>query len=195
MRAFHSTLGSVWVWFLVALPVLAGSMACEDDLFNVNWVENPDTAFLYSLARPELNLLSAYDFLARRPIRIESPDATGAWDMVLDTQEGKLVLLLPEAVGINGSKARIAPMGAVAFEEVRKAPSDTTKYIGSEPVPVEVGQVYVIRTREQSGFYGQVCVYYGKFEPLEQDPVAGTLSFQFDVSPVCNDRKLYPPKN
>ncbi len=61
-------------------------------------------------------------------------------------------------------------------------------------MPVEVGQVYVIRTRQQAGFYGQLCVYYGKFEPLEQDPVAGTMSFLFDVSPVCNDRKLYPPK-
>ena len=170
-------------------------MACDDDLFKIDWVENPDTAYLYSLARPELNLLSAFDFISRVPIRIESPNATGKWDMVLDTQDNELVFLLPEAMGIPGSRARILPLGDVEFDEVRRAPSDTTLYVATEPVPVEVGNVYIIQTRQQSGYYGQVCVYYGKFEPLEQDPVAGRLTFLFDVSPVCNSRKLYPPKN
>jgi hypothetical protein len=160
----------------------------------VKWAENPDTVLLHSLARPELNLLSAFDFIGRQPVRIESPNATGRWDMVLDTQGDELVLLLPVAVGIPDSKARIAPMGDVPFEEVVKAPSDTTKYISDEPVPINVGHVYVVRTREQAGFYGRRCVYYGKFEPLDQDPLAGTLTFQFDVSPACNSRKLIPPK-
>ena len=192
--AFTGTVRLSRAWLVLALPLLASAMACDDDLFKVNWVENPDTAYLYSLARPELNLLSAFDFISRIPIRIESPNATGQWDMVLDTQEGRLVFLPPEAIGISGSKARIIPMGAIPFAEVLKAPSDTTLYIGDRAVPVEIGHVYVIRTRQQSGLYGQSCVYYGKFEPLEQDPVAGTLSFLFDVSPVCNNRKLYPPK-
>ena len=86
-------------------------------------------------------------------------------------------------------------MGPMAFEEVLRAPSDTTLYVGDQAVPVELGHVYVVRTRQQAGIYGQRCVYYGKFEPLEQDPEAGTMSFVFDVSPVCNSRKLYPPKN
>ena len=187
-------IGPSRAWLLLAVPLLTGALACDDDLYQVNWELNPDTVYLYSLARPELNLLSAFDFISRVPIRIESPNATGAWDMVLDTQEGRLVLLPPEAVGIVGSKARIAPMGDLEFEEVLKAPSDTALYVGDAPVPVEIGHVYVIRTRQQSGAYGQVCSYYGKFEPLEQDLAEGTLTFMFDVSPVCNDRKLYPPK-
>jgi hypothetical protein len=60
---------------------------------------------------------------------------------------------------------------------------------------MELGHVYVIRTREKAGLYGQTCVYYGKFQPLEKDLVAGTLRFLFDTSPVCNSRKLYPPKD
>ena len=169
-------------------------MACEDDLFKIKWEENPDTVYLFSLARPELNLLSAFNFISRIPIRIESPNATGKWDMVLDTQDGDLVLLPPGAIGVPNSMARIIPMGDMEFDEVRRAPSDTTRYIGDEPVPVVIGHIYVIRTRQQAGLYGQRCVYYGKFEPLEKDPVAGTMSFVFDVSPVCNSRKLYPPK-
>ena len=183
------------MWALILLPLLASVIGCDDDLYKVNWEERPDTAYLFSLARPELNLLSAFDFISRIPVKIESPNATGRWDMVLDTKDGGLVLLPPEAVGIPDSKARIIPMGDVDFEDVRKAPSDTTKYIGDEPVPVQIGHVYVIRTRQQSGGYGRLCVYYGKFEPLEQDLAAGTMSFLFDVSPVCNSRKLYPPKD
>jgi len=181
------------MWVPLAVLFVAGAMACDDNIFRVDWAENPDTVSLFSLARPELNLLSGFDFISRVPVRIESPNATGQWDMVLDTQDGGLVLLPPGAVGVPGSKARIIPMGAVAFEDVRRAPSDTTLYVGDEAVPVQVGHVYVVRTREQAGIYGQTCVYYGKFEPLEQDPVEGTLSFVFDVSPVCNSRKLYPP--
>lgn len=183
------------LWTLILLPLVAPVTACDDDLYKVDWKERPDTAFLFSMARSELNLLSAFDFISRIPVRIESPNATGRWDMVLDTKEGSLVLLPPEAVGISDSKARIIPMGDVPFEDVRKAPSDTTKYIGDEPVPVQIGHVYVIRTRQQSGAYGRLCVYYGKFEPLEQNVESGTLSFLFDVSPVCNSRKLYPPKD
>jgi len=186
---------SSWVWVFIMVPLLAVSMACDDDYWTIKWEENPDTVFLYSLARPELNLLSAFDFISRTPVKIESPTATGQWDMVLDTKDGNLVLLPPEAVGVTGSSARIAPMGAVDFAEVRRAPADTTKYVGDEGVPVEVGHVYVIRTRQRAGLYGQRCVYYGKFEPLEKNVAAGTMSFVFDASPVCNSRKLFPPKD
>ena len=184
-----------WLWTLLLVPLLSPVLACDDDLFRVDWELNPDTVSLFSLARPELNLLSGFDFVSRVPVRIESPNATGRWDMVLDTQDGELVLLPPEAVGVPNSKARIIPMGEVDFDEVLRAPSDTTLYIGDRPVPAEIGHVYVIRTRQQAGSFGRSCVYYGKFEPLEKDPVQGTLTFVFDVSPVCNSRKLFPPKD
>ena len=177
---------------VMALPLLASTVACDDDLFRIRWEEDPDTAFLYSLARPELNLLSGFDFISRIPVKIESPNSTGQWDVVLDTQGSELVLLTPEAMGITGSRTGIADMGDMTFEEVRRAPSDTTRYVTNVAVPVEVGTVYVIRTRQQSGLYGQRCNYYGKFKPLEKDVTAGTLSFVFDVSPICNSRKLFP---
>lgn len=190
-----SMLKKVVLGSVVALPLLASTLACDDDLFRIRWEEDPDTAFLYSLARPELNLLSGFDFISRLPVKIESPNATGKWDMVLDTQGGDLVFLTPEAVGIGGSRAGIATMEGMDFAEVRRAPADTARYVVDAPVPVEVGTVYVVRTRQQAGLYGQRCVYYGKFEPLEKDAVSGTLSFVFDVSPVCNSRKLFPDNN
>jgi len=180
---------------LAVLPLLASVFACDDNPFKVKWELSPDTVLLYSLARPEMNLSSAFDFVGRTAVRVESPSAVGEWDLALDTQDGVLVFVPPGAIGITGSTARIAPIENMSFDEIRRAPRDTTLYIGDRIVPVEVGQLYVIRTRQKVGSWGTRCVYYGKMEPLVADPEAGILTFQYDVSPVCNDRKLVPPKN
>jgi hypothetical protein len=50
-----------------------------------------------------------------------------------------------------------------------------------------------VRTNQYVGSFGTRCVNYGKLEPVAIDAVVGTLSFVFDASPVCNDRKLIPP--
>jgi len=179
---------------LTLFLVLPGVWACDDDPFKINWELSPDTVLLYSLARPEMNLKSAFDFVGRVPVRVESPSAVGEWDLAVDTQDGALVFVPPGAIGITGSKASIAPMGDMPYDEIQKAPRDTTAYIGDRGVPVKVGDLYVIRTRQRVGSWGSQCVYYGKMEPLTADPETGILTFQYDISPACNDRKLVPPK-
>lgn len=181
------------IWPALAVPLLLGFSACDDNPFLIRWEENPDTVLLYSLARPELNLLSGFDFVRRVSVRIESPSSADQWDLALDTQNGDLVFLPPGALGVTSS-ARVAVMEGSDFEDVRRAPSDSTAYVSDKPVPVALGTTYVIRTRQSVGVYGQSCLYYGKFQPLAKDLEAGSVTFQFDVSPVCNDRKLFPPK-
>ena len=61
------------------------------------------------------------------------------------------------------------------------------------PVPVEVNALYVIQSDEQPGAFGLSCLYYGKVQVLQADPVVGSVLFRFDASPVCNDRSLVPP--
>ena len=70
---------------------------------------------------------------------------------------------------------------------------DTALYVARAPVPVELGTVYVWRSRQNYGYYGTSCVYYSKMEPLAMDPDGGTLTFVFDASPACNDRSLATP--
>jgi hypothetical protein len=178
-----------------ALLIVASAGACGDDPFQVDWQLRPDTVLLYSLARPELNLVSAFNFNRRTTVRIEAPSATGTWDLALDTQGGELVFLTPGAVGVPGSRARIIELPGVTFDEIREAPADTASYVSDEPVQVTTGLLYVVQTNETAGGFGRRCVYYAKLEPLEADPVAGTLRFRFDASPVCNDRSLVPPEN
>jgi hypothetical protein len=172
--------------------ILMALSGCGDDPFAFDWVDTPDTVVLYSLARPELNLASGWDFFRGNAIRIEAPNASGSWDVALDTQNGELVLLPPGALGVE-SRARIAPLSGIQFDDVREAPSDSTAYISRAPVPMALGTTYVIRTDQSVGAFGTRCVYYARMEPLELDVAGGTMTFREVTNPVCNDRDLVPP--
>jgi hypothetical protein len=171
------------------LPFL--SAGC-DDPYTIEWYEIPDTATLYSMARPEMNLSSAFDFLYGTAMPVEGVDATGQWDVALDTQDGKLVLSPPGVFGID-SEARISDMGEIDFRELRKAPTDSLLYIHDRSVPLQEGVVYVVRTREITDrYYGYTCVYYAKLEPLVLDVEEGRLQFHYLSNPNCNDILLVP---
>lgn len=177
--------------FVIAAAVVSLS-ACGDDLFDLRWTASPDTAAIYSLARPELGPPSGFDFLARQPVRIEAPGATGRWDVALDTQAGRLVLLAPGALGA-ATGARIALLPDTAFDTVEEAPADSARYVAEAPLAVQDGAVYVVRTHDEIRF-GSQCPHYGKFTPVQIDQVVGALRFLYDVNPFCNDRRLVPPK-
>lgn len=183
--------------FASALVLATGALlafgACDDDPYAIPWEEAPDTVTLHSLARPELNLYSAFNFTNRRRIRVESPTATGVWDVAVDTRSGSIVLLPPGALGVHTARARIATIAGTSFEEVTEAPLDTASYVSAAPVPVAYGNIYVVRTNQQAGVFGSQCVYYAKLEPLDIDAAGGTLTFVFDSNPVCNDPRLIPP--
>ena len=173
----------------LALGVLTAS--CEDDFFEPRWGSAIDTVQLFSLARPELNLPAAFSFNRRRTFRVEAATSTGNWDIAVDTQGDGLVFLPPGALGIS-SRAGIAPRPGVAFEEVEEAPTDSASYTLDEPVPAEVGTVYVVRTGRSTTAFGTRCVYFAKFEPLEIDTGVGTVRFLYEANPICNDPSLVP---
>jgi len=178
---------------VAAIALSFGLAACGGrDPFDIGWIQTPDTALLYSLARPELNLPSAFDFHGGVARIVESPRSTGLWDVILDTQEDQLVFLLPEVLGIS-SEARIIQLPGLSFDDVREAPADTTAYTIDEPVPLAFGSVYVIRTRVGSDRFGFNCVFYAKMEVLDIDVQGGTLRFVHDTNPLCGDRDLIPP--
>lgn len=167
--------------------------ACDDDPFAVTWVANQDTARIYSLDRPEAGLVSAFDFIGRREVVVESPGTTGTWDMALDNVGGQLSFITPNVLGIE-SEAGIAAFPDLTLDELREAPGDSAAYAILEPVPAEEGTVYVIRTRESRGRFSQICLFFGKFEVTEVDPTSGSVRFAFDLNPDCDDRTLIPDR-
>jgi hypothetical protein len=176
-----------------ALAVLTVPLAaCGDDPFLLRWQENPREAVLFSLDRPELNRPQAFDLLQARRVIVQSVEEEGRWDFAVDRVNGEMVFLPPRALGVS-SQAALVPLPGTAFADVREAPADTAVYISREPVPIRQGTLYVVRTHQQTGPWGQRCFYYGKVEPLEIDDAQGTVRFLFDVSPDCNNRRLVPP--
>ncbi len=170
---------------------LCGLSACGKDPFAIEWSISPDTIELYSIARPEIGLPDGFNFYNRARVTIEAASATGRWDIALGTRDGQLVLLPPASLGVNGA-AKVAPLSGATFDDLTEAPGDTTLYIGANPVPLELGTIYAIRTNQQVGSFGTYCSYYAKLEPLDIDVENGKLRFVFDSSPVCNDRSLVP---
>jgi hypothetical protein len=190
VRGRRNCLGRTLLLSLVAFSVGLG--ACSDDPFIFPWLAAPDTVLLYSLARPEMNLEAAFNFKERIKIKVEAATATGTWDIAVDTRGGQMVLLPPGALGIS-SKARIAALSGQDFDDLVDAPSDTALYTASDPVPVSLASVYVVKTGQTPGIFGSACSYYAKLEPLVVDVAGGTLTFKFDASPVCNSLRLIPP--
>ena len=179
---------------MVALLVASvlGLAACGENIFDVKWV-NPSvqTVLLYSLAHPEINRPSGYDFVNRFPVEIHQPGATGLWDLLVDAEDGKLVFVPPAAIGLE-SEVMILEMPGVAFEDLLEAPADSTLYTRDKSVPIEVGNVYVLRTHVGPSDFGVPCLFWGKIETTEVDLAAGTVVFIYDVSPLCDDRGLVP---
>ena len=176
-------------------------VACSDDPFGLdNWVANPDTAILYSLAFDDLNVRSAYDFTERTSRPIEVRDSLGRfnnWDVVLDTEGGELVLLPTGALGL-ATDSRITEMVGLDFDQVIEAPSDTLLYVRDRGLPLRTSSTYVVRTRQVTvtSFFASQCVFYAKLQPLRVDVAAGEMEFLFDVNSElsgCNNRDLVPP--
>ena len=169
-----------------------GLSGCGENVFEQKWtVARVDTVLIYSLARPELNLPSGFDFVNRLAVEIQAAGATGAWDLLLDTQDGQLVFLPPGALGIT-SEARVLSLPGMAFDDVIRAPKDTTLYSVDLPLPVETTSVYVVRTHQGRDRFGLPCRFFGKLQPLEVEPALGTVRFVYDVSRLCDDRGLIP---
>lgn len=174
--------------------LLTGVGACDDNPFDVVWTANPDTVLLYSLARPELNLPSAFDFVPsrRRSVRIEEPGASGNWDVAVDTGEnGMLLFVPPQALGVD-ARAGLARLPGISFDEAVEAPADSAAYSFEDPLPVEVGELYAVRTRRARGGFGRSCIFFGKLVPIETDDEAETVRFMYDMNPDCNDTGLVP---
>jgi hypothetical protein len=170
------------------LPVVA----CDDELDFGDWSATPDTTTIFSLSREDLiGRPSAYDFVRHFPLEVEAVGATDNWDVAL-RHEGNQLALVP-AGGFQGqvSRAALALIPNVLFEDLDEAPGDTAAF-SSEAVLVQPGQVYALRTRRTACNSFQVGVRYGKVKIIDVNPTAGTLTFSEIVNPICNDRNLVP---
>lgn len=188
----ESTVRFVHYLMLASTAVIA---ACGDDRFGpVNWSDVPDTLQIYSVSRPELlGMRSAVD--AVFPPAVTVPVESGAsWDFALAEQGGQFVMLPRSATENTDTTAAIATIGEeVTLDEVTEAPPNS-EFV-TQPVPIETGTVYVLRTRRVvcNQFTSLSGPRFGKLKAIAVDAEEGTYEFAVVVNPRCNDRDLVPP--
>lgn len=189
MKRRFSTISAPIFGVLLLLTAVPLTQGCET--FELRWTPITDTVTLYSLARPEfVDLPGAFDFYSRRPIVVEQPTVgdPATFDLGLSEDGGDFVFLpagLFATFEINPGVVAIDSPG-VTFDNLAVAPPDG--YVTDEPVVLELGVVYAVRTRRDRGG----CARYGKFEILDMDP-AGVVEFRQIRNNLCNDRELIPP--
>lgn len=180
-------------------PALLGALlslaACGDDFGPSRWSAVPDTTLIYSASRPDLiRQPSAFDVVNLSRVIIEGGGATGNWDIVLLEQNGTFVMAPERVLTGSDSRSGIARTNATTLEEVREAPGDTASFT-REPVAIQEGSIYILRSRRASCFGFGTGIFYAKLEALEVDPAAGTYRFAVVRNPNCNDRALIPPED
>lgn len=175
---------------VLAVGSLLALGGCEDPINPIPWINFPDTAELYSLARAEyVDRPGAYDFLQRGgSVRVVESLALPPFTFDIafsEDEEGGFVLLptgfFPDATARSG----ILIDDTASFDGLRRAPSGD--YTVEEPVPAQAGVIYVVRSRQA----GNGCRNYGKMEILDLG-ADGIMRIRTLINPNCGDRSLVP---
>jgi hypothetical protein len=172
------------------LLLLAGTAACSDNTGlpdpTITNVERSET--IYALVGTPVSTPSAYAIEGNRQVRTDlSTDFDFAYNLEPD---GSHVFLPRATLGID-SAATVNP-GLLArsetFEGITTAPSNG--YITDQPVPIAVGDRYVVRGRVTCVSLG--LPKYAKLEITGFDDVARTVSFRVLTDDNCGFKGLQP---
>lgn len=173
---------------ITSIMTVALALAC-DDPFAALLRPVPDVprdVTLFDFRTGRLQDPSAFDTVRELTAR---PDQTNQWDFLYRvTEEGESQLVPFGAVTDSSSDAGLLAMSQ-SFEGITMAP--LRGYEIKDPVPIEEGDVLVVRSRvDPTSFL--VCRYYGKIQILEIDAAGPTVTFMHLGNPNCSDRVLVP---
>jgi hypothetical protein len=174
--------------------LLLGLAACSDDngLPDATLTNVERTETLFSLIGTPVATPSGYVLDGGRRVRT---DQTDAFDFAYNVEpDGRRVFMPRAAFGIDTSNT-VNPGFQVrteTFDAITSAPSNG--YVTDEPVPIAVGERYVVRSRV-------TCTLgvpkYAKLEILGFDDTLKTVNFRILIDDNCGFRGLEPglPQN
>jgi hypothetical protein len=187
------TLTEGWRVPAVVLAVAALS-SCSDTLnFDFPRPDSPLEATLYDLVAGPVDRASAFNVVGGYGSGVPGTvrvDQLPNWDVAFAIRNGAPVWLPRgyfEGFTESGGILRVDR----GFQEVTEAPSDATLYDETEPLPVEDGGVYVIRSRPDES-QSLPCRLFAKLEvqSIGGDPVR--VRFRYLWNPNCGNRDLTP---
>ena len=173
---------------LVFLLLALGSIACSDSNGPTAQLENIErTDTLWALVGTPVSTPSGYSVDGSRRVRT---DLTVEFDFAYNVATaGEHVFLPRAALGIDTANAAKPgfQIRNESFEAITVAPSNG--YITDVPVPITVGQRYVVRSRVTC----QIGVpKYAKMEILSFDEQTRIVAFRILTNDNCGFRSLEP---
>jgi hypothetical protein len=178
----------------IVLLAPAALLSCGRDI-NTSFPRpgEPLEATLYDLVTGPIERASAFNVVSGRgrgTPRTVRVDQSNEWDVAFAVLDGKPVWLP------RGFFEGLEPSSGIlelsrAFDEVTVAPENRELYEMEAPLPVTVGNTYIIRSRNDPTI-SLPCRIFAKVsvEAVGQDPDRVDLLFLWN--PNCDDRNLTP---
>jgi hypothetical protein len=173
--------------FLRLLPLALAAACSDDDLGTASNENVVDTVTIFSLVGTPITSPSGFN-INEGAVRTDQRQFEFAYNNPAD---GPRVFLPQAALGITTGSAEPGLQElSESFDEIRSARSNG--YVTEEPVPVQVGQRYMLRSRV---ICGTGVPLYAKLEILSLEPESAT--FKVLVNRNCGFRDLDPgfPEN
>lgn len=182
---YHTPIRPLALLFLGVL-LAATLTACEDPLSSrrAPVPDEPSLATLTSLEDGTLREPSAFDVTGPEAVRT---DQTSGWDFVLRRSDGGGLEFAPRNVIVATSSSAGLQRSESSFEELDQVPEGG--YRTDEPVPVEAGGVYAVRSRPDPAVR-VTCLRFMKMEVLSVDGEAGRVEIRYLGNPNCGRRTV-----
>ena len=153
-----------------------------------------DTVTIYALNGTAIGTASAFNIVVGLAAR---PELQEEYDFAFDIDSANRALLLPGNLSGRPSSAGLQ-QSSTAFESIVRAPLDD--YVTDTALVVQTGTVFIGRSRSTDTFcsvYVGAIPRYAKFEVLELDLAARTVTLEFLANLNCGYRDLMPglPEN
>jgi hypothetical protein len=174
---------------LIGLGALTACGESTDALFPVP--DEPVGLSMYDLMNGPINRPSALNVLTGRSSGVPTVlrvDAAEQWDLSFGMIEGVPVWLprgFFEGLDISSGVFELD----VDFDDVTFVPTEDTLYVYEQPVDIEVGKTYAIKSRPDPTV-SITCVLYAIAEVLVVEGDPARLEFQILWNPNCNENSL-----
>jgi hypothetical protein len=176
---------------VVALLALLPLVACDGPTGSQFAPLMARDTIVVSAPTPGETVATAFDVMVvslfvggpRHPERAEHTDQ---WDIAVREREGVLQFVPAGALGSVFRPGITAPITGTDFDALSEAPQ--SGYVTDAGVPIQEGALYVVRSREGTGF--GACIQYSKLEvvSVETDPVRVTLRLATNAN--CYDLRI-----
>jgi hypothetical protein len=172
---------------LLLLPLAAAAACSNDDLGDATIENGVDTVTIFSLTGTAITAPSGFS-ISTAAVGAVRTDQTTSFEFAYNIQpDGQKVLLPRAALGLTSNSAEPGLQSRnETFDEIETASSNG--YITEDPVPVDVGQRFMVRSRLTNC---STVPLYGKLEILSfgEDQ---SVTFQVLANRNCGFKGLEP---